>query len=99
MKELLLKLKEAYLEYVSRHKVGDKYVASDCVGLCFTAHKSLSWDDENLFQNYLYKYKKRRKVFYHSDGTKTDCKSQFLWKPRDIEVRIAWLDEQIAKLS
>ncbi len=100
MKDVLLKLKEAYLDYVSGYKVENGYsLSKGVVGLCFTSYRFLSVDDDELFQKYLSKYKETHKVFYDSTGDKVEDKTQFLWNPRDIQVRIDWLDKQIKKVS
>jgi hypothetical protein len=95
MKETLLKLREAYLQYVSSEEVVKWGI---CVGLCFSSYKFLSADEHKMFQEYLDKYKKRRERFYNSEGVKTCDSSKFLWKPLNSKVRLDWLDKQIAKL-
>ncbi len=91
MKEILLKLKEAYIESFS---IGGK---DECRGLCHTSYNRLSRTEDILFQEYLSKYMKTRKVFYNWEGKKTSDKHQFLWIPTNAKVRLEWLDKQIAK--
>jgi hypothetical protein len=96
MKEVLIKLKEAYLVFITTKEAKNGY---GCLGLCFVSYKYLSTDEDELFQNLLKKYINTRKVFYTYQGEKMKCKSQFLWMPKNSQARINWLDRQIAKFS
>lgn len=100
MKEILIKLKEAYLNHVFKYKGKNGYkVTYRCVGLCFVATYNLSFEENELFQNYLNKCKKKRKVFYDYKGNKVEDDDQFLWIPQNVQVRLNWLDKQIVRLS
>lgn len=80
MKELLEKIREEYVIYVSLYKVGDTYkVKKDgYFGLCYISSLIGRY---SAFQEYLEKYKKTRKVYYNHYGGKTIDRSQFLWHP------------------
>ncbi len=101
MKEILSKLEVAYLEYVEEYQTKSGYTVPkyECVGLCHVSYNSLSYEDCKLFQEYLDKYKKGRKVFYDCNGEKTFSSSQFIWTPKNIQARLDWLRKQIETLS
>lgn len=100
MKGILLKFKDIYLDCISKYKdEKGNYEVTDAVGFCFPAYRFLSREEDKLFQEYLSEYKKKRRVFYNFSGEKVKAKNQFLWNPKDVQVRLDWLDKQIEKLS
>ncbi len=97
MKDILLKLKEAYLENVEVFKEENIYVINNyrCVGLCQASFWFLDLNECKLFQKYLDKFRKSQKIFYDCEGKEVSDKDQFLWNPKDVQVRLDWLNEQI----
>jgi hypothetical protein len=91
--EILKKVKEKYL-------INVEYKGDD--GLCFISYELsnngiITNSEEKLFDKYLAKDRKSKgqKIFYETNGSKTRLNSRFVWKPKDYESRLNWLDKHI----
>lgn len=77
-------------------KVLESYVRDVYFGLCSIAERELDilWEFK-LFQAYLHSTLDENHVYYRFDDSITFDESQFVWKIRDTESRIKWLEEHI----
>ncbi len=91
MKRILKKLRTLY-----KKALKDSIENGDCVGLCYVAD-TLEYDDCMRFRQYLNRYikEKQQTVFYTCKDNETDYTSQFIWKSKDFQARLDWLDAQI----
>lgn len=75
-----------------------------CYGMCAEVttlkdNDKISKEDQEAFQSYYNRSKKGQKWFYTYTEFKTTDRSQFGWKPSDLDSRYEWIKLHIKRIE